>query len=76
MINYELELLGLGDEKIDSTLLQCESHTHREGKICIAVILAELRRVGPLEMPFPVAIIHASQSWDDGGSRLNPQTGP
>lgn len=65
-------MFGLGDEKVDTGLMQVESHVHPEGKICISIIMAELRSVGPFQLPFPIAIVHARQYWDDGGARLNP----
>lgn len=82
LTRHELEMLGVGGEKIDTGLMQVEAHVHPEGKICIAIITAELRDLGPFKLPFPVAIIHASQPWDGstngggGGSRLNPRFYP
>ncbi len=82
LAKHELKMLGLGDEEIDTGLMQVQSHIHSEGKICIAAIMAELRDVGPFQLPFPTAIIHASQPWDGstsgggGGSRLSPRLYP
>lgn len=71
-MKHELEMFSLGNGGIDTGLMQVESHVHLEGKICISIIMTELRNVGPLQLPFPIAIIRASQHWDGGGARLNP----
>ena len=83
LVNYELEMFGLSDEEVNTDLLQTQSHTHPErGTICIAVVLAELRQIGPFMLPFPVDIVQAHQNWDSstegggGGSRLNPRIYP
>jgi hypothetical protein len=68
----EIRALGLEDD-VDTGLMQVEHHVHPEGRICITVVLAELHYLGPIPLPVPTTIIHASQSWDDGGAYLDPR---
>jgi hypothetical protein len=72
LAGVELAALGLEDDT-DIGLLQVEHHVHPEGRICITAVVAELHYLGPIPLPIPTTIIHASQPWDDGGAHLDPQ---
>ena len=78
LVKYELEMLGLEDEKINLKLLHVQSHTHPDrGTICIVLIFSELKSVfGPFRLPFPKKAVHASQRWDSGGAKLDPRIYP
>ncbi len=70
LMEHESEILGLhldGDEGF--MINNCHWHTD---KLCMTIIIARIRQIGPIRVPAPRKRIRISQDWDTGGSRLCP----